>query len=122
LAASVRNSRASDQAMAESDACVTDLIHTLRNYEQGLSDVLTDGVELAEELSAERAGVLLGTEVRASTKVCAEDGLKVEEAQAKYLGALADEHNNWFKRESEVADAGVAARKYELEIVGKHLA
>ena len=34
----------------------------MRNYEQGLSDVLSDGVELAEELSAERAGVLLGTE------------------------------------------------------------
>jgi len=94
----------------------------LTHYEESLEQVLYEGVPALEELSAERAAELTSTGERAASKLCAEDGMRVEVAQEKYLSALSVQHDLWFKRESDLADAHVAARKFELEIVDRHLA
>lgn len=84
--------------------------------------VLYSGTTEASEASVQKSSKLAAQEERAASRAFAEDGLKLEEAQSVYLDKISVDHDNWFKKESELAEVTQSTRKYELEQIERHLA
>lgn len=99
-------------------ACVADLVRVLRCYESGVRDVLLEESEAAQAAESERGTGSADDDAQASR--VSEDSARVQEANERYIAALAAEHKNWFKREIELSDQQVSARRLELETVERY--
>lgn len=112
---------ASSRNTTQGGACVNDIVQLLTNYERGLSDILYAGQDAADKNLAQKAKLNTATDEIAARQLCTEDGLRVDDAQTKYIGALRVEHNIWFKREGEAQEANVAGQRSELQLAEQHL-